>query len=406
MQPTCGGTPKPNPTHPETFDTHLYKPSMSKRVLDLFSPSPSPSKRARFEPGTSSPPRRYATAATSDSSPFTRYSFPSSGTGTSTPYSVPSDSPSNPFGLQRALVALKLPRPTGFRRHVPLRFQLVYDPPRRDAKGKGKARADTESGGAPGGKGEAEAALARELENVYRVVQVPANYTFRHLHKVILWLFASDARWAPPPGAKLPTRHRRSTRLKELRTPPAGTPAGRAASLGDASARGTGRHAEGGGPRPAMDAEVPAGWAGHVFEVRDGVQMYNPKYRPGAIKRDVGRVRVRLSSERDRKLFPDLYGDDPFVDQCAWGGGEGEGDAVSVPETGFEGDVDDESADDAEGAKEQEGKEEKEWVWEAEDDYTVGHVWETGTEEDQGVIYVRRPSKSFYPGRTYSHTGV
>ena len=79
-----------------------------------------------------------------------------------------------------------------------------------------------------------------------------------------------------------------------------------------------------------MGTEVPAGWAGHVFEVRDGVQMYNPKYRPGAIKRDVGRVRVRLSSERDRKLFPDLYGDDPFVDQCAWGGGEKEEDAVSA----------------------------------------------------------------------------
>ena len=164
---------------------------MSKHALDLLSPSPSPSKRTRFEPGTSSPPHRYTTAATSDSSPFTRYSFPSSGTGPSTPYCIPSDSPSNPFGLQRALVALKLPQPTGFRRHVPLRFQLVYDPPRRDAKGKGKAQADG------GEDADASRALARELENVYRVVQVPANYTFRHLHKLILWLFAADAHWAP-----------------------------------------------------------------------------------------------------------------------------------------------------------------------------------------------------------------
>lgn len=371
---------------------------MSKRVLDLFSPSPSPSKRARFEPGTSSPEHRYTTVATPNSSPFTQYSFPSSGTGTSTPYSVPSDSPSNPFGLQRALVALKLPRPTGFGRHVPLRFQLVYDPPRRDTKGKGKTRADAGAGqSGSGGQGEdadAARALAGELENVYRVVQVPANYTFRHLHKVILWLFASDAHWAPPPGASLPTRHRRSVRLKELRTSPVGASGrGRAASLSDLSGRGRQPDAEEPAKRlrPAMGTDVPPGWAGHVFEVRDNVLMYNPKYRPGAIKRDAGRVRVRLSSERDRKLFPDLYGDDPFIDQCAYSasGALGEGDeldAVSVAETGFEGDVDDQSADEAEGT---EGKE-KEWVWEAEDDLTVGHVWETGTEEDQGVIYVRR----------------
>ena len=57
------------------------------------------------------------------------------------------------------------------------------------------------------------------------------------------------------------------------------------------------------------------------------------------------------------------------------------------------GDVDDESADDADSGEEEE---DKEWVWEAEDDYTVGHVWETGTEEDKGVIYVR-PDRSFYP---------
>ena len=102
---------------------------------------------------------------------------------------------------------------------------------------------------------------------MYRVVQVPANYTFRHLHKLILWLFAADAHWAPPPGAKLPTRHRRSTRLKELRTPPSGR---RAASLGSVSVGK--RHAEEGEKalRPAMGAEVPSGWAGHVFEVRDG----------------------------------------------------------------------------------------------------------------------------------------
>lgn len=365
---------------------------MSKHGLDLFSPSPSPSKRARFEPGTSSPPNRYTTVATSNSSPFTQYSFPSSGTGTSTPYSVPSDSPSNPFGLQRALVALKLPRPTGFGRHVPLRFQLVYDPPRRDLKGKGKARADVGQSSSDGEGEDVDAAraLARELENVYRVVQVPANYTFRHLHKVILWLLAADARWAPPPGASLPTRHRRSTRLKELRILPTGPGGrGRAASLGDLSGRD--RQPDADEPakrlRPVMGTDVPPGWAGHVFEVRDNVQMYNPKYRPGAIKRDAGRIRVRLSSERDRKLFPDLYGDDPFIDQCAYAAGEGgELDAVSVAETGFEGDVDDESADDAEGKE----AKAKEWVWEAEDDFTVGHVWETGIEEDQGVIYVRR----------------
>ncbi|TFY53132.1 hypothetical protein EVJ58_g9620 [Rhodofomes roseus] len=171
---------------------------MVKHALEIPSSSATPpSKRARFEPGTSSPTRRYLPSA-SDSSPYTRYSFPSSGTGTSTPYSIPSDSPSNPFGLQRALLALKLPRPLGFAKHLALRFQLVYEPPRRDVKGKGKARVGHYDIGGDVDEADLARTLAEELDNVHRVVQVPTNYTLRHLHKLILWLFASDARWERP----------------------------------------------------------------------------------------------------------------------------------------------------------------------------------------------------------------
>ncbi|KZT70426.1 hypothetical protein DAEQUDRAFT_205393 [Daedalea quercina L-15889] len=376
---------------------------MLKHSLDTPTPPSSPSKRARFEPGASSPVRRYARVSTSDSSPYTRYSFPSSGTSASTPYSIPSDSPSNPFGLQRALLALKLPRSLGYAKHLAFRFQLVYSPPLRDLKGKGKARAGQRGGEGKEGQQNVASALAEELENVYRVAQVPTNYTFRHLHKLILWLFASDARWERPPHAKLPTRHRRSSRLKEQKgqAPDAHRRAGPSHDR-----KGKGKQvdvdvAPAPRPRPAIGVDVPPSWAGHVFEVRDGVQLYTTKYRPGVIKRDAGRVRVRLSSERDRQLFPDLYGGDAPVGTSssyasmsgAWDEGE-ELEGVSMPEASFEADADDESAEDVEG--EGGGKQEKDWVWEAEDDYTVGHVWPDGPEKGRGIIYHHLPGVSVH----------
>ncbi|KAJ3552349.1 hypothetical protein NM688_g4191 [Phlebia brevispora] len=52
-------------------------------------------------------------------------SDPTSSIPLRTPVTVPCDSPSNPFGLKRSLIALELPPPTLFRHHIALRFQLV-----------------------------------------------------------------------------------------------------------------------------------------------------------------------------------------------------------------------------------------------------------------------------------------
>src|SRR5689334_20603673 len=71
-------------------------------------------------------------------------------------YLTPTDSPSNPFG--RTLPRdPPLPPPTSFSRHLPLRFQVV----RKKAT----------------------------KPDVYRIVQVPLNYTFTHLRAVLVWLF-------------------------------------------------------------------------------------------------------------------------------------------------------------------------------------------------------------------------
>ena len=70
--------------------------------------------------------------------------------------SIPSDSPTNPFGPFSTFSSNSLPRPTPLVEHIVLRFQL-------DAGGN---------------------------RNVHRIVQLPSNYSFWHLHKLILFLFA------------------------------------------------------------------------------------------------------------------------------------------------------------------------------------------------------------------------
>ncbi|KAI0318804.1 hypothetical protein OF83DRAFT_898311 [Amylostereum chailletii] len=109
----------------------------------------------------------------------------------STPYaySVPSDSPSNPFGFKRTAQKLVLPKATSFSRHLPLRFQLASAPdlapppepsrpPRRDRRGR---------------------VIHYDQEGTYRIVQVPLSYTLRHLRHLILFLFNGDPTLHPPP---------------------------------------------------------------------------------------------------------------------------------------------------------------------------------------------------------------
>ncbi|THU97860.1 hypothetical protein K435DRAFT_838373 [Dendrothele bispora CBS 962.96] len=77
--------------------------------------------------------------------------------------SIPSDSPSNPFGRTRTL-SLTLPPRTGFGKHLPLRFQFFR----------------------PG------ASWKRDREGIYRIVQVPVTYNFTHLKYLIFYLFGGQ----------------------------------------------------------------------------------------------------------------------------------------------------------------------------------------------------------------------
>ncbi|KAI6006487.1 hypothetical protein F5J12DRAFT_94756 [Pisolithus orientalis] len=79
------------------------------------------------------------------------------------PWTIPADSPTNPFGrIRRFTHGTTLPPPTSFGRHISLRFQLVH--PRADGR-------------------------EFNRDGVYRIVQVPLNYTLSHLRKLIAYIF-------------------------------------------------------------------------------------------------------------------------------------------------------------------------------------------------------------------------
>ncbi|CCM01189.1 uncharacterized protein FIBRA_03237 [Fibroporia radiculosa] len=328
---------------------------MFKRARNVDDPSasstPSPYKRVRLYANVSSPTRPQSSPA----SLFTPYN-------SSCAYSIPSDSPSNPFGLKRTLAALTLPREIGFSKHLALRFQLVYE----DPKGKRTVR---------------DSPL--DLDGVHRIAQVPTNYTFRHLHKLILFLFATDARWSKPPGSTRPTRHRRSERLK--------APFASAAAKGDAENaplnrqagrdKGKGKLGEPSVSCPRVSDHIPPEWPGHFFEVREDISLYRGGYKPGVIKPHAGKTCVRLSSVRDRKLFPDLYEQEhSSLYHATMLGSSSTSSTLDVLETGFEDDDDDDAG----------------WRWEGEDDYTVRHVWPNGPELEKGIVYRHLPGVSVH----------
>lgn len=264
------------------------------------------------------------------------------------------------------MAALTLPRATGFGKHLPLRFQLAHE----DKKGKGKAQTKEPSA---------------DLDGVYRIVQVPTNYTFRHLHKLILFLLACDAHWEKPPGTTMPTRHRRSERLRSapstyMRAMLVGAPG--PGLIPRRQDKGKARMDN--PPKPAVATKVPEDWAGHVFEVRHDIALYRSGYKPGVVKPYVGATRVRLSSVRDRKLFPDLFPDDrqPVADEDIFGSPSSSRLRMAEADTqvpGFDDDGD-----------------EIEWRWEAEDDYTVRQVWPDGPDLSRGIIYHHLPGISIH----------
>ncbi|KAJ3998103.1 hypothetical protein F5050DRAFT_1806232 [Lentinula boryana] len=225
-----------------------------KRGADS-SPARSSKRRQILFPSVSNP-------VTPAKTPSSIYQFPSS---PSTPYPLyPSDSPSNPFGRTRTLSA-SLPPKSSFGRHLPLRFQFFRH------------------------------GMKRGREGVYRVVQVPLSYNFKHVKTLIAFLF-------------------------------------------------------GGQPEKSPDEEDEK--TGHLFEIRENVVMYSNLYKLGTIKKS--ETSVRLSSARD-----------PYRFKQEWDYGE---DWRDDDDDEFDEREEDQLAEDSEDGKE-------EARWEAEEDYTLGHVW-------------------------------
>ncbi|KAI0084709.1 hypothetical protein BDY19DRAFT_969672 [Irpex rosettiformis] len=263
------------------------------------------------ESSTSPPARRMKLSASSPILPSTSklLATPHIPYAIRTPYSAPTDSPTNPFGLKRSLYALELPKATAFGKHTPIRMQLVTDTDLRPSTSNRRSR---------GG--------------VYRVVQVPNNYTFRHLHKLILYLFASDIHL-----------HHNSKSQPNMSLLNGKRPLSRKAA---------------GKARADVRSST---WGGHYFEAQKKISTYPEAKHPGTIKPG-GKTFTKLSSVRDRQLFRDLC--DPSLDLD-----------TSLPAT-----LEDEDA------------EKEEWSWEAEDDFTLRHVWPDGPELEQGIIYHHSPS--------------
>lgn len=294
---------------------------MLKRPRDLYNtpcsstPPYPPSKRAHTDPES----REFSPLTPTQLSTF---STPFSHRSPRTPFSVPSDSPTNPFGLKRSLTALDLPPKTSFGKHIALRFQLI----------------DTSSS--------SPIATTRRGDKggIYRVVQVPKNYTFRHLHKLILFLFASDIE-----------------RLHDLPSAVQKTPRGRKVS----SKKVAQRNAPSTATRPSSRHDrMPSHrssekWSGHTFEALERITVHSGYTKPGVIK-EGGRVRAKLSSVRERRLFRDLF------------------ESIVAPTHGTSGDA--EEVDDED--------ESQAYNWEAVDDYTINHVWPSVPKIDRGIIYV------------------
>ena len=292
-----------------------------KRPRDMFdtpiSSPPFPSKR-RFLSQSMAPS---SSPSTSRSTPYTLPRQPSC-----SPWALatPHDSPSNPFGLNRSLRALTLPRPSGFGKHIVLRLQLVstVDAPR--------------SRGGPS---------RRYTDAPFRIVQLPLNFSFRLLHMLILFVFASDARLL-------------ATRKRRVFSPP--SPIGR-------KNKGKTRSKKGGKANEQDENEDQEGnEEGHLFEVLNDISICSMAgMRPGQIREGTGKLYARLSSARERKLFsdPDDGGDEDDVFAGA-----------SVKHTTPLAEVEKDA--------------EEGWVWEAEDDFMLSNVWSDGLDLKKGIIYV------------------
>ena len=165
------------------------------------------------------------------------------------------------------------------------------------------------------------------MGGVYRIVQVPLNYTFAHLRILVAFLFGSSTA---------------------------------SSGLGGQASSRSGRGEE----------------EDYLFEVVSKATMYSPLYKPGQIKS--GKTTTKLSNRRDPCRWNVGYGyaDD---DEDEEEEDELEEDELA-PSTAL--DLEDEVLAELE---EKPG----EWKWESEEDYVLGHVWPDGLDIRCGIIYVR-----------------
>ncbi|KAJ7054366.1 hypothetical protein C8F01DRAFT_488225 [Mycena amicta] len=218
----------------------------------------------------------------------------------------PRDSPSNPFGRSRAWKLMQdLPPSTPVAKHVSLRFQYVRRGMRKDQK-------------AP-------------TEGIYRLVQVPPNYTLVHVRCLIWWLFGGMVGVSPPePGVS--TAHLN--------------------------------------PHPDIVAQTKEDEeAPYKFEMKHDVLMYSSMFRPGQIK--TGTTWAVASGLLD----PYLYTPDPETD---------DDDDEEDEEDRREKDM--AAEEDAVAAIEDDARR-----WMAEEDVTIGHVWPEGNDTSRGIIYTHNP---------------
>ncbi|KAF9226199.1 hypothetical protein BS17DRAFT_776871 [Gyrodon lividus] len=161
-------------------------------------------------------------------------------------WTVPADSPTNPFGrIRRLTQSTTLPRPTSFSKHLPLRLQFIH--PRADGR-------DVDRDG------------------IYRIVQVPLNYTLAHMRKLIEYVFtpATDSEIIEPYKLRRPSR--RTSRVAS-------------------SSKG-------------KQPELLPDPVGHLFEVQKRIVMGHP----GEIKD--AQTWVKASTVRDPYHYPGNESDD------------------------------------------------------------------------------------------------
>ncbi|KAG2152598.1 uncharacterized protein EDB93DRAFT_1102927 [Suillus bovinus] len=216
---------------------------VSKRPLDVYeSPSASPRGPKRRQLSRSLPPSSPFTSASSlYATPRTPCSLRN--------WKVPSDSPTNPFGRARRLTtSTTLPRPSSYAKHLPLRFQLI----RPDGDGRSHINKD----------------------GVYRVVQVPLNYTLGHLRKLIKFVFqpAKESEMGGSYHFRRTARHATIPRYARHPVPSSSK-----------------------GKQPALDFDPEPG---HLFEVQKDIEIS----RSGEITS--GMTTVKASTARDPYHYP------------------------------------------------------------------------------------------------------